>query len=175
MIILLLFLLFTNIVKADISVQLHNVLYTANGTLLCEKIIETYQTTGNVSFCATETNLPRYIYGLTLNSLHLKGIHMTELISAFPSSLNTSLHSEDFFPGGVGEVTLVTNRVILLQLVIGVLFANFITSFGIALISYFSIRYKFHSINNEPPIEKEQEDALEKQQQQEDDDDDDDY
>lgn len=122
--------------QAQIVIELRDVLYTANETLLCEKVIEVYNTTAPDGYCSDADNIRPSVFGGAMRVVRLQNITMSEVLVSFPTTLNTTLYEASFFPDNRGTVPLVSNLLVLYGLAVGVLVVNFVAYAGTGMWIY---------------------------------------
>ncbi len=104
------------IVRGEIVIELNDVLYTASVPALCEQVIDFYSISLTAvdmtaeAYCASTSYISEFVFAKNLEIVSLSGVSMTTVVSVYPATLNTNLQGVSFFPNGVGNVTLVSNR-----------------------------------------------------------------
>ena len=103
---------------SPLIIQMRNVPYDANLSLLCEQTVLIYYTTrptNLVSYC--NANLTKKMNHLEIVEVNLVNVTSWNVnLDAYPTALNTALTNKGFFdlwPNG--EVTIVANQIRLLQ------------------------------------------------------------
>lgn len=93
--------------KADILIELQDVLYIADIEVLCNEVLEQgYITSPPTGYCASAANLSPVIANQQLILLRLKNVRMNQLIVTEPAALNGNLTDVSFFPGSNGKVKI---------------------------------------------------------------------
>jgi hypothetical protein len=124
-------------VSGEIVIELDNVLYTADVSVLCGEIMDYYSialpsTHSTVElFCADTDQVSVYTYNKNLELVFLNDVTMTVTVSSSPDEVNENLRLKSFFPLGVGSVPLVSDRLKtqwLVRIVIALQWVVFITS-----------------------------------------------
>jgi len=121
------------VTRADIVVEMSDVLYTANTTLLCMAVVGNLTTGVAIDICSVPENCDAQVECTTLERLVIKGVMRTGFDQyTFPVVLNQVLTTDGFFPNGVGQVTIVTNKIQFIALFICVMLTAFFVFLAVA-------------------------------------------
>ncbi len=114
--VLLLLLLITFSVRAQVVIELSDVLYTANLTVLCQAVIAEYaislpsDTATSAEYCTDTSRVSPRVFSKNMEIVIMEGVTMSQDVVAFPTDLNTALTEVSFFPGGTGTIPLVSKK-----------------------------------------------------------------
>jgi hypothetical protein len=129
----LLFVLWMGCAQADIVIELKDVLYTADVTVLCQAVVDLYDTSPDSFLCSDTTKIFPKVFGQQLHVVILTGVNLDELVTTEPPDLNDALTTAHFFPDSRGIVKTVGSLQDTTRLVALVGATHFV---GIACIGY---------------------------------------